>query len=83
MAFYDFPYDQLVSYKPPRNEPADFDAFWRDTLAESGTHAFDCPHAPAGITPGPTAAPAPPPERFKRTHADASSAASASITSLL
>lgn len=35
MAFFDFPYDQLVTYKPPRGEPADFDAFWQSTLAET------------------------------------------------
>ncbi len=33
MAFYDLSYDHLQTYKPPRVEPDDFDAFWRDTLA--------------------------------------------------
>ena len=37
MAFFDLPYDELVTYKPPRNEPADFDAFWQATLAEAGS----------------------------------------------
>lgn len=32
MAFFDLSLDQLQTYKPSRNEPADFDAFWRDTL---------------------------------------------------
>lgn len=32
MAFFDFPLDQLRSYLPPRDEPADFDAFWQQTL---------------------------------------------------
>jgi cephalosporin-C deacetylase len=41
MSFYDFPYDQLVSYKPPRNEPADFDAFWQETLGEANSYALN------------------------------------------
>lgn len=32
MAFFDLAFEQLQTYTPPRNEPADFDAFWRDTL---------------------------------------------------
>lgn len=35
MAFFDLSYDQLVSYRPERVEPADFDAFWAATLAEA------------------------------------------------
>ena len=35
MAFFDMPVEQLKSYRPPRNEPADFDAFWQQTLAEA------------------------------------------------
>ena len=35
MAFFDLPIDQLRAYQPPRAEPADFDAFWADTLAET------------------------------------------------
>jgi cephalosporin-C deacetylase len=38
MAFFDFPLDQLISYKPERDEPADFDTFWNQTLSE--THGF-------------------------------------------
>ncbi len=38
MAFFDFPYEELVAYKPPRNEPGDFDAFWQETLAEARAH---------------------------------------------
>jgi cephalosporin-C deacetylase len=30
---FDLPLDQLESYCPPREEPADFDAFWAGTLA--------------------------------------------------
>lgn len=32
---YDFPLEQLKTYKPERNEPGDFDAFWQNTLEES------------------------------------------------
>jgi cephalosporin-C deacetylase len=30
--YFDLPLDQLVTYKPERAEPADFDAFWSKTL---------------------------------------------------
>jgi cephalosporin-C deacetylase len=32
MATFDLPLDQLREYRPDRHEPADFDAFWRETL---------------------------------------------------
>ena len=35
MSYFDLTEDQLKVYKPDRNEPADFDAFWAATLAES------------------------------------------------
>ena len=35
MAFFDFSLDQLKTYRPDREEPADFDAFWQRTLAEA------------------------------------------------
>ena len=35
MAFYDMPLEQLQVYLPPRQEPADFDAFWQETLKEA------------------------------------------------
>lgn len=34
MALFDLPYEELVNYRPQRDEPGDFDAFWRRTLAE-------------------------------------------------
>ena len=37
MALFDLPLDQLVDYQPDRDEPADFDAFWTDTLAAART----------------------------------------------
>jgi cephalosporin-C deacetylase len=41
MPYFDLPIDQLTSYAPERSEPADFDAFWAETLAESRTHPLD------------------------------------------
>ncbi len=38
MPFYDFPRDELETYLPSRDEPPDFDAFWRDTLAQVRQH---------------------------------------------
>ncbi len=35
MAFFDLSLEQLQTYRPARNEPADFDAFWQATLAET------------------------------------------------
>ncbi len=34
MPIFDFPLEQLRLYRPPREEPSDFDAFWRAELAE-------------------------------------------------
>ncbi len=41
MAFFDFSLDKLQEYKPPRIEPDDFDAFWRDTLAAARQFPLD------------------------------------------
>ena len=41
MAFFDLSLDQLRSYLPPRDEPADFDAFWQQTLADARQSALD------------------------------------------
>jgi cephalosporin-C deacetylase len=35
VSFIDLPLDQLREHRPTVAEPSDFDAFWRDTLAES------------------------------------------------
>lgn len=32
---FDMPLEQLKAYRPPREEPPDFDAFWQETLAEA------------------------------------------------
>jgi cephalosporin-C deacetylase len=39
MPLYDLPLDELESYRPELDEPADLDAFWASTLAE--TRRFD------------------------------------------
>ena len=41
MPLFDFPLEQLRGYLPPRDEPADFDAFWKSTLAETRQHPLD------------------------------------------
>jgi cephalosporin-C deacetylase len=46
MGLFDMPLDQLERYLPERVEPADFDAFWGATLAETRRHPLD-----AGFTP--------------------------------
>jgi len=35
MAFFDLPLNELKTYLPPREEPADFDSFWKSTLDEA------------------------------------------------
>ncbi|WP_129292898.1 acetylxylan esterase [Streptomyces lydicus] len=39
--FTDLPLDELHGYRPPRHEPAGFDAFWRRTLDEARAHDLD------------------------------------------
>ncbi len=41
MAFFDLPLDQLKTYLPTRTEPADFDSFWKSTLAEARAFPFN------------------------------------------
>ncbi|GAA2248869.1 acetylxylan esterase [Herbiconiux moechotypicola] len=38
MPQYDLPLPELERYRPERHEPADFDAFWSRTLAETAAH---------------------------------------------
>lgn len=35
MAFYDLPLEELRKYRPERNEPPDFEAFWQGTLDQA------------------------------------------------
>jgi cephalosporin-C deacetylase len=39
MAQYDLPLDELRDYRPARDEPADFELFWKQTLADSRARA--------------------------------------------
>ena len=41
MAIFDFPLDQLRTYLPAREEPADFDSFWKSTLDEARAHSLN------------------------------------------
>jgi cephalosporin-C deacetylase len=38
MALFDYPLEQLQTYRPERIEPPDFDAFWQGTLSETRQH---------------------------------------------
>ena len=41
MAFFDFPLEELKTYLPPRDEQADFDAFWQATLTEARQYPLE------------------------------------------
>lgn len=41
MAIFDLPLEQLKTYLPTRQEPADFDAFWQATLAEAQAYPLN------------------------------------------
>lgn len=41
MAFFDLPLEELHAYRPAREEPLDFDAFWAETLAAVRQHPLD------------------------------------------
>lgn len=45
---FDLPLDELRTYRPPRREPADFDAFWARTLNEARAHPLQARFEPAG-----------------------------------
>ncbi|MFI5259889.1 MAG: acetylxylan esterase [Candidatus Limnocylindrales bacterium] len=38
---FDLPLAELRAYRPDREEPADFDSFWAETLRDARTHALD------------------------------------------
>lgn len=46
MPLYDLPPDQLRTYRPERAEPADFGAFWAETLAETRAHELNARFTP-------------------------------------
>ncbi|GEM45508.1 acetylxylan esterase [Deinococcus cellulosilyticus] len=41
MAFFDLPLEQLKTYRPEIRCPADFDAFWQQTLQEAAQHPLN------------------------------------------
>ena len=41
MPVFDMPLDELQSYCPPRNEPDDFEAFWKETLTDARSFDID------------------------------------------
>jgi cephalosporin-C deacetylase len=41
MPLFDLPLEQLQTYTPPRDEPADFDSFWAGTLADARQHPLN------------------------------------------
>lgn len=41
MALFDMPLEQLRDYVPERDEPDDFDDFWRETLRQTRAHELD------------------------------------------
>ena len=43
---FDLPLEQLKTYLPPRQEPTDFDEFWRKTLAETRQHSLNAVFEP-------------------------------------
>lgn len=47
MAYFDLELEELQVYKPRRDEPVDFDAFWKTTLAETRAHPLDARFVPA------------------------------------
>lgn len=40
--FFDLPLEELRKYKPPREEPQDFDEFWNTSLAETRSYPLNC-----------------------------------------
>jgi len=46
MPFFDLPLEELQTYHPDRHEPADFDAFWQNTLAETRQHPLAATFVP-------------------------------------
>lgn len=47
MPFFDLSFEELQTYKPPRHEPPDFDAFWKETLAQTGAYPLQARFEPA------------------------------------
>ena len=50
MAFIDMPLEELEAYRPARTEPADFNAFWQQTLTDARGHPLAATFTP--VDPG-------------------------------
>jgi cephalosporin-C deacetylase len=46
---FDLPLEQLRDYRPPRDEPSDFDAFWAETLAAARAHPLSASFEPVDV----------------------------------
>jgi cephalosporin-C deacetylase len=46
MAFFDMPLERLREYRPDREEPGDFDSFWKHTLDDAHHRALPAEFAP-------------------------------------
>jgi len=46
MPIFDLPFEQLVTYRPERQEPADFDRFWQQTLDEARAYPLEARFEP-------------------------------------
>jgi cephalosporin-C deacetylase len=44
--YFDMPLEELIVYLPERNEPKDFDSFWKDSVAQARTRSGE-PHIEA------------------------------------
>ncbi len=49
MPFFDLPLEQLYEYRPTRDEPADFDAFWSATLDGARQHPLNAQFTPVDV----------------------------------
>ena len=47
MPLFDMPLEEMRRYKPARDEPTDFDAFWAETLAQARSHDLDAVFEPS------------------------------------
>ncbi len=44
--YFDLPLDQLLTYRPSRTEPKDFDAFWNETLTKTRAYPLEARFEP-------------------------------------
>jgi cephalosporin-C deacetylase len=49
MAEFDLPLEDLIRYRPDRDEPEDFRQFWKDTLADSRSRPLDLRADPVDV----------------------------------